>query len=200
MPAGLITLEEASQLHADAKAAVAYLTSAGVECWMATGDNATAAEQVAASAGIPLSRVLSEQTPASKLALVEKLKAEGRTVAMVGDGVNDAPALAYADVGIAVSSALDVAMEAADIVLMKPSIAHVCIALDLCRATLRRIRINFVWAMIYNACAIPVAAGVFYPWTRWQLPPELAGLAMVLSSVSVVCSSLILYCYRPPSL
>jgi len=91
-------------------------------------------------------------------------------------------------------------MEAADVVLMKSSMADVLTALELSRATLTRIRLNFGWAMVYNVLSIPVAAGVFYPWMRWQLPPELAGLAMVLSSVSVVCSSLMLYCYKPPTL
>jgi len=196
--AGMITLS--ARLADDAQSAVAWLHSHGIECWMATGDGRRAAEQIAARAGIPSTHVLAEMTPDAKLAKVEELKGHGKIVGMVGDGVNDAPALAYADVGIAVARGEDVAVEAADIVLMKSSMADLCKALDLSRVSMRRIYINFTLAGIYNVIAIPTAAGVFYPVWQCQLPPMIAGLAMVLSSIVVVCSSLFLYCYRPPAI
>jgi len=193
---GMVALQ--ARLADEASGAVEWLTSHGIECWMATGDHQGAAEQIAASAGIPTSRVLACMTPAAKLAKVEELKAAGKSVAMVGDGVNDAPALAYADVGFAVSRGEDVAVEAADVVLMKSSIGDLCKTIDLSRTTMRRIRINFVLATIYNLFAIPLAAGAFFPWLQWQLPPMIAGVSMIGSSIVVVCSSLFLYTYRPP--
>lgn len=193
---GMVALR--ARLADEARGAVEWLTSHGIECWMATGDHQGAAEQIAASAGIPTSRVLAGMTPADKLAKVEELKAAGKSVAMVGDGVNDAPALAYADVGFAVSRGEDVAVEAADVVLMKSSIGDLCKTIDLSRTTMQRIRINFVLAAIYNLVAIPLAAGAFFPLLHWQLPPMIAGVSMIGSSIVVVCSSLFLYTYRPP--
>lgn len=176
---------------------VCYLQRCGIECWMITGDNERTARHVAALAGIESHHVMAEVTPAGKAAKVEELQRRGLVVAMVGDGVNDAPALAAADVGIAVATGTDVAIEAADIVLMKSNLADVVTALDLSRTVMRRIRINFGWAFGYNLVGIPFAAGVLYPLLLIQLPPMFAGAAMALSSVSVVCSSLLLHLYKP---
>lgn len=153
---------------------------------------------VAHRAGIDACRVLAEVKPEGKASKVEELQHAGHIVAMVGDGINDAPALAQADVGIAVGSGTDVAIEAADIVLMKSSIGDVCTALDLSRTVMRRIHINFAWAFGYNLVGIPFASGILYPLLLIQLPPMFAGAAMALSSVSVVCSSLLLHYYTPP--
>ena len=201
----------------EAAAVLAHLRAAGMDCWMVTGDNTRAAQYVARQLGLPADRVIAEARPLDKANHVEELQQRaheaaereaGRSgggggvrnrqvVAMVGDGVNDAPALAAADVGIAVASGTDVAMEAADIVLMKSYLADVYTALHLSRVVMRRIRINFGWAFGYNIAMVPFAAGVFYPLMQVQLPPMFAGLAMALSSVSVVCSSLTLYLYTP---
>ena len=188
-----------ARLGADAQRAVAWLTAQGVECWMATGDNRAAADAIAAAAGIHPSRLLAEMTSAAKLAKVEELKVSGKIVAVVGDGVNDAPSLAYADVGIAVARGEDVAVEAADVVLMKSAMCDVCRTLDLLRVSMRRIRTNLGLAALYNALTIPLCAGALYPVLQWQISPMQAGFAMALSSVLVVFSSLLLYCYSPPA-
>jgi len=194
--AGLVSLSDTPR--PDSAAVLAHLASLGVECWMVTGDNAQTARQVAERVGIAKAQVLAEVKPEGKASKVEELQRMGRKVAMVGDGVNDAPALAQADVGIAIGSGTDIALEAADIVLMKSALADVVTALHLSRVVMRRIRINFAWAFGYNLVGIPFAAGVFYPLTMVQLPPMFAGAAMAMSSVSVVCSSLLLHLYRPP--
>ena len=185
-------------LKPEAKAVVEHFRSRGFEVWMVTGDNERAAQHVARLAGVDSSRVLAEVKPDGKAGKVEELQQAGQVIAMVGDGVNDTPALAQADVGIAVASGTDVAIEAADIVLMKSNLADVCTAVDLSRTVMRRIRINFVWAFSYNVAMVPFTAGVLYPLLLIQLPPMFAGAAMALSSVSVVCSSLMLHLYRPP--
>ena len=188
----------ADPIKPDASAVVSGLEKLGIEVHMITGDNRATAEAVAYAAGIDPSNVRAEVLPGGKAGIVADLKAKGHVVAMVGDGVNDAPALAAADIGVAIGAGADIAMEAASFVLMRDALSDVLTAIDLSRTTFKRIRINYVWAMGYNVFMIPIAAGVLYPCWRLRLPPMLAGAAMACSSVSVVCSSLALRWYRPP--
>ena len=167
-----------------------------LDVWMVTGDHVDTATHVARLAGLPSDRIAAGIKPVGKLDLVRERQRAGQVVAFVGDGINDAPALAAADIGIAVGSGMDVAIETADVVLMKSELRAVATCLDLSRACMRRIGVNFVWACAYNALGIPLAAGALYPTVT--LPPMFAGAAMALSSVSVICSSLLLKCYRPP--
>jgi P-type Cu+ transporter len=194
----------ADTIKEDSPAAVAKLKEMGIDVWMVTGDNKRTANAIAKQVGI--TNVMAEVLPEDKALKVKDLQEEGKIVAMVGDGINDSPALAQANVGIAIGAGTDVAIETADIVLMKNSIQDVVTAIHLSKKTFRRIRWNFVWAFGYNVLGIPLAAGVLIPILRpifhetYRLNPEYAALAMAFSSVSVVTSSLLLKRYKPPKL
>ncbi|KAF7723910.1 ATPase Cu transporting protein 7B [Apophysomyces ossiformis] len=203
---------------------VLELRRKGIEVWMVTGDNAKTARVIASQLGIDENCVLADVKPEQKADKVRSLQRRGvrdgrmkskpvwrRTsgnqkeenravVAMIGDGINDSPALAQADVGISVGSATDVAIEAASIVLIRNNLLDLLTMYDVSRKVVRRIRINFFWAFMYNICAIPIAAGILYPGTGHTMPAWVAGIAMVFSSISVVCSSLLLRLYKPPQI
>ncbi len=184
--AGVIGVADA--VKPTAPAAVAALRGMGIESIMLTGDTARSAAGVARAVGIQ--RVMADVLPDRKLEAIRALRAEGRSVAMVGDGLNDAPALAQADVGIAMGTGTDVAMDAGDITLMRGDPAGVPAAIRLARRTLRVIRQNLFWAFVYNVVGIPVAAGALYPALGLRLTPAMAAAAMVISSLSVVANSL----------
>jgi Cu+-exporting ATPase len=176
--------------------AVAELHRQGLEIAMLTGDNETTARAIARQAGVD--RVLADVRPDEKAAQVRKLQAEGKLVAMVGDGINDAPALAQADVGIAIGTGTDVAIESASVTLMSGDLRALVTAFALSRATMRNIKQNLFWAFAYNVALIPLAAGFFYPFTGWLLDPIFAAAAMALSSVTVVSNALRLRRFRAP--
>ena len=169
-------------------AAIEKLNAAGIETVLLTGDNSRAARYIAAQVGIR--QVFAEVLPEEKAGIVEKLQQGGKTVMMVGDGINDAPALAQADIGCAIGSGSDIAIESADVVLMKSDLMDVFRAIRLSRLTIRNVRQNLFWAFCYNTLGIPIAAGVLYPFNQTLLSPMLAGLAMSLSSVFVVGNAL----------
>lgn len=185
-PAAIFAVSDT--IKTEAIEAVRQLKSLGLEVFLLTGDNARAAKAVARKLGIE--NVLAEILPQDKANEIKRLQSQGRVVAMIGDGINDAPALAVADVGIAVGTGTDIAIEAADITLMRGDLRLVAKAILLSRATLRTIRQNLFWAFIYNVIGVPVAAGVLYPFTGILLSPVIASAAMSLSSVSVVTNSL----------
>ncbi|MFM8567385.1 MAG: heavy metal translocating P-type ATPase, partial [Gemmatimonadota bacterium] len=178
----------ADPLRPTSAAAIAALRGAGLDVVLLSGDAPVVAQAIAREAGI--TQVVAGVLPEGKVAEVRRLQAEGRVVAMVGDGINDAPALAQADVGVAIGSGADVAASAADVVLMRGDLDGVVAAVALARRTMRTMRQNLFWAFAYNVVGIPVAAGVLVPWTGWQLTPSLASAAMALSSVSVVTNAL----------
>jgi Cu+-exporting ATPase len=179
----------------EARDAISELRRMGLEVVMVTGDNARAAQAVAAEVGVD--RYYAEVPPDRKADLVRRLQQEGKVVGVVGDGINDAPALAQADVGIAIGTGTDVAMEASDITLIRGELFGVVTAIRLSRATLRTIKENLFWAFVYNIVGIPVAAGVLYPVAGVLLSPIIASAAMSFSSVSVVLNSLRLRRFRP---
>ncbi|MDP2642919.1 MAG: heavy metal translocating P-type ATPase [Candidatus Peregrinibacteria bacterium] len=187
----------ADRVKATSKEAVDRLKNMGIEIYMVTGDNARTAKAIAAEIGI--TNVLAEVLPEDKAIEVKKLQEKGLRVAMVGDGINDAPALAQADLGIAMGSGTDVAMETGGIVIIKNDLRDVCVAIQLARQTMSKVRQNMFFALFYNVVGIPIAARVFISFGL-VLKPELAGLAMAMSSVSVVTNSLLLKYFKPGKL
>jgi P-type Cu+ transporter len=185
-PGGVIAV--ADPIKASTPEALDKLRQDGVHIVMLTGDNRTTAEAVARQLGID--DVEAEVLPEDKNQIVKRLKAQGRVVAMAGDGVNDAPALAEADVGVAMGTGTDVAIQSAGVTLVKGDLAGIARARALSRATMANIRQNLVLAFIYNALGVPVAAGIFYPFFVWTLSPIIAAAAMALSSVSVIGNAL----------
>lgn len=201
----------ADLVRPEACTAVAALKAMNIDVWMMTGDNQTTAEVIAESVGIPRDRVLANLLPPHKLDnirdLQERLSSSSSSsssssatgkVAMVGDGINDAPALAQADVGFAVGSGTRVAVESADLVLIRNNLCDVPVAIDLARVVFARVKLNFLWAVVYNFLAIPFAAGAWFPYSHMIMPPQYAGLLMAVSSLSVIMSSLGLNKYKRP--
>ena len=194
--AGLLAV--ADPVRPEAATAVAELMALGSDVWLLTGDTRSTAEAVARQVGISADRVRAEVLPGEKAAVIAALQEGGRRVAMVGDGINDAPALAGADLGIAIGTGTDVAIEASDVTLVGGSPGGVVRAIALARATVRTIRQNLFWAFAYNVVLIPVAMGALYPFTGTLLNPALAAAAMAMSSVSVLTNSLRLRRFAPP--
>lgn len=190
---GLVVLRD--PLRDDTPEAIKALHNHGVEIILCTGDNARTAQVVADRLGIE--RVYSELLPKQKLDVVRSLQQQGNHVGMVGDGVNDAPALAQADTGFAIGSGTDVAIEHADITLVGDSLFNVSTAISISRATIRNIKQNLFGAFVYNTIGIPLAAGLLYPVTGWLLPPMFASAAMAMSSVTVVVNANRLRFFNP---
>ncbi|KAK5575342.1 hypothetical protein RB653_010600 [Dictyostelium firmibasis] len=183
----------------DSKRAIKKLKSMGLKCYMVTGDNRRAAKFIANQVGIDDDHIYSEVIPKEKAEKVSDLQASGNVVCFVGDGVNDSPALSQADVGISVATGTDIAIESSEIVLLKNSLTDVYRSIHLSRVVFRRIKINFTLALIYNLCAVPLAAGLFRVIFGVSLPPMAAAAAMVVSSLSVLSSSLLLKLYSSPN-
>jgi len=191
--AGVIAVADTLKEHSEE--AIDRLHRLGIKVIMLTGDNSRTAEAIAKQLGID--RVLAEVLPADKSKEIKKLQKDGKKVAMVGDGINDSPALAQSDVGIAIGSGTDIAIESGDIILMKGDLRDVVIAMNISRHTMRKIKQNLFWAFFYNTVGIPLAAGAFFPFTGLLLNPVIAGIAMAFSSVSVVSNSLLMKKYNP---
>lgn len=191
-------IEVTDRLRSTTKGALLHARRNQLDVIMLTGDRVEAAEQIAKECGI--TEVIANVRPDEKAAYITSLKEQGKHVAMVGDGINDAAALAVADVGIAMGAGSDIALESADIVLLRNDLMDAMSALELGRVTVKKIRTNLWWAFIYNIVGIPLAMGLLLPWTGWLLPPAYAAAAMSLSSVSVVMNSLTLKWWRPKQL
>ncbi len=189
----------ADTVKADSRDAIRQMEALGLQVWMVTGDSRATAEAIGADVGIPSERILAETRPEQKAERVSSLQQEGRSVAMVGDGINDAPALAQADLGVAIGTGADIAMEASDVTLVGGDLHGVSTAVALSRRTMRTIRQNLFWAFGYNVLLIPVAMGILYPFTGHLLNPALAAGAMAISSVTVVTNSLRLRSFQPPA-
>ncbi|MBQ7305856.1 MAG: heavy metal translocating P-type ATPase, partial [Clostridia bacterium] len=189
------TIAAADVLKPDSQAAIEAMQALKLDVVMLTGDNEATAKAIAQQAGI--SHVISDVLPTDKAGVVQKLRSQGHRVLMVGDGINDAPALVTADVGMAIGAGTDIAMESADVVLMNSSLARVSSAIELSKATIRNIRENLFWAFFYNTLGIPVAAGVLFIPFGLQLSPMLGAAAMSMSSVFVVTNALRLRFFQP---
>lgn len=191
------TIAVADEVKETSAGAIAALRSLGVDVRMLTGDNRVTAEAIARRVGLTSEQVIADVLPADKERHVRELQDAGSKVAMVGDGINDSPALARADVGLAIGTGADIAKEGADVVLMRSDLMDVARAIELSRATIRNIKQDLFWALFYNGIGIPLAAGVFFPLTGWQLSPMFGAAAMSLSSVCVVSNALRLKSFKP---
>ena len=191
------TIAVADEVKETSAAAIAALRKLGVDVRMLTGDNRVTAEAIARRVGLSSEQVIADILPADKERHVRELQDAGGKVAMVGDGINDSPALARADVGLAIGTGADIAKEGADVVLMRSDLMDVARAIELSRATIRNIKQDLFWALFYNGIGIPLAAGVFFPLTGWQLSPMFGAAAMSLSSVCVVSNALRLRTFKP---
>lgn len=191
------TIAVADEVKETSAGAIAALRSLGVDVRMLTGDNRVTAEAIARRVGLSSEQVIADVLPADKERHVRELQDVGGKVAMVGDGINDSPALARADVGLAIGTGADIAKEGADVVLMRSDLMDVARAIELSRATIRNIKQDLFWALFYNGIGIPLAAGVFFPLTGWQLSPMFGAAAMSLSSVCVVSNALRLKSFNP---
>ncbi len=191
------TIAVADEVKETSAEAIAALRSLGVDVRMLTGDNRVTAEAIARRVGLTSEQVIADVLPADKERHVRELQDAGGKVAMVGDGINDSPALARADVGLAIGTGADIAKEGADVVLMRSDLMDVARAIELSRATIRNIKQDLFWALFYNGIGIPLAAGVFFPLTGWQLSPMFGAAAMSLSSVCVVSNALRLKSFKP---
>lgn len=191
------TIAVADEVKETSAEAIAALRKLGVDVRMLTGDNRVTAEAIARRVGLSSEQVIADVLPADKERHVCELQDAGGKVAMVGDGINDSPALARADVGLAIGTGADIAKEGADVVLMRSDLMDVARAIELSRATIRNIKQDLFWALFYNGIGIPLAAGVFFPLTGWQLSPMFGAAAMSLSSVCVVSNALRLKSFKP---